>query len=53
MLAEAERGEDAIKHRYKDTLKTASIAANDVLQTQCAGVKARHDQARDMRDARA
>lgn len=54
MLAEAERGEDAIKHRYEDVLKdTAGSAVNDVLQTQYAGVKARHDQIRDMRDARA
>lgn len=54
MLAEAERGEDAIKHRYEDTLKnTAGSAVNDVLQSQYAGVKARHDQIRDMRDARA
>lgn len=54
MLAEAERGEDAIKHRYEDTLKdTAGSAVNDVLQRQYSGVKARHDQIRDMRDARA
>ena len=53
VLAEAERGEDAIKHRYEDTLKeTAGSAVNDVLQQQYAGVKARHDQIRDMRDAR-
>lgn len=54
LLAEAERGEDAIKHRYEDTLKdTAGSAVNDVLQNQYTGVKARHDQIRDMRDARA
>ncbi len=54
VLAEAERGEDAIKHRYEDTLKgTAGSAVNDVIQKQYAGVKARHDQIRDMRDARA
>ena len=54
MLAEAERGEDAIKHRYEDTLKnTAGSAVNDVLTRQYASVKARHDQIRDMRDARA
>jgi len=54
LLAEAERGEDAIKHRYEDTLKeTAGSAVNDVLLEQYAGVKARHDQIRDMRDARA
>ena len=54
VLAEAERGEDAIKHRYEDLLKnTAGSAVNDVLQRQYAGVKRRHDQIRAMRDARA
>lgn len=54
VLAEAERGEDAIKGRYEQTLKeTAGSAVNDVLQRQYASVKARHDQIRDMRDARA
>ncbi|MAO19145.1 MAG: histidine kinase [Phycisphaerae bacterium] len=54
VLAEAERGEDAIKHRYEDTLKeTAGSAVNDVLQSQYTNVKSRHDQIRDMRDARA
>lgn len=54
VLAEAERGEDAIKHRYESTLKhTAGSAVNDVLQRQYASVKSRHDQIRDMRDARA
>lgn len=54
VLAEAERGEDAIKGQYEDTLKeTAGSAVNDVLQRQYASVKARHDQIRDMRDARA
>lgn len=54
VLADAERGEDSIKHRYEDTLKkTAGSAVNDLLTKQYAGVKARHDQIRDMRDARA
>lgn len=54
VLAEAERGEDAIKHRYEDTLRhTAGSAVNDLLTKQYTGVKARHDQIRDMRDARA
>jgi len=54
VLADAERGEDAIKHRYEDTLQqTAGSAVNDVLQKQYAGVKSRHDQIRDMRDVRA
>ncbi len=54
VLAEAERGEDAIKHKYEDVLKqTAGSAVNDILQQQYAGVKRRHDQIRAMRDARA
>lgn len=54
VLAEAERGEDAIKHRYESTLRnTAGSAVNDVLQHQYTRVKSRHDQIRDMRDARA
>lgn len=54
VLADAERGEDAIKHRYEDVLKkTAGSAVNDTLTRQYAQVKSRHDQIRDMRDARA
>jgi uncharacterized protein (TIGR02284 family) len=54
VLADAERGEDAIKKRYEEVLKdTAGSPLNDVLQRQYAQVKARHDQIRDMRDARA
>ncbi|MFI4897451.1 MAG: PA2169 family four-helix-bundle protein [Phycisphaerales bacterium JB059] len=54
VLAEAERGEDAIKHEYEDVLKsTAGSPLNKTLQQQYAEVKRRHDQIRDMRDARA
>jgi len=54
VLAEAERGEDAIKQRYESTLRdTAGSAVNDILQHQYVRVKSRHDQIRDMRDARA
>lgn len=53
VLAEAERGEDAIKERYEKTLKnTAGSALNDVIQRQYASVKADHDAIRDMRDAK-
>ena len=53
VLAEAERGEDAIKERYEDVLKeTAGSPLNAVLQQQYASVKADHDAIRDMRDAR-
>lgn len=54
VLADAERGEDAIKHCYEKTLKdTAGSAMNAILQNQYAVVKQRHDQIRDMRDERA
>lgn len=54
MLAEAERGEDAIKERYEDVIrKTAGNPLNNVLLEQYAAVKTRHDQIRDLRDARA
>ncbi|MDZ4686998.1 MAG: PA2169 family four-helix-bundle protein [Planctomycetaceae bacterium] len=52
MLAEAERGEDAIKAAYETALKsTAGSAMNDVLLRQYAAVKASHDRIRDLRDA--
>ncbi|MGP1309119.1 MAG: PA2169 family four-helix-bundle protein [Phycisphaerales bacterium] len=54
VLAEAERGEDAIKDKYEDVLKnTAGSAVNDVLLGQYSTVKSRHDQIRAMRDATA
>lgn len=52
VLAEAERGEDAIKERYENVLKaTAGSALNSVIQHQYASVKADHDRIRSMRDA--
>lgn len=52
ILAEAERGEDTIKHAYEDVLKeTAGSAVNDVLTRQYAKVKSAHDRVRDLRDA--
>ncbi len=52
VLAEAERGEDAIKARYEDVMKkTAGNPLNSVLLAQYAAVKSRHDQVRAMRDA--
>ncbi|MFI4915164.1 MAG: PA2169 family four-helix-bundle protein [Phycisphaerales bacterium JB060] len=54
VLAEAERGEDSIKHEYEDVLKkTAGSPLNAVLTDQYASVKETHDTIRDMRDARA
>ena len=54
VLAEAERGEDAIKERYEDVLKeTAGSPLNALLQQHYVSVKADHDAIRDMRDARA
>lgn len=54
VLAEAERGEDAIKERYEEVMKeTAGNPLNNVLLSQYASVKSRHDQVRAMRDAHA
>lgn len=54
VLADAERGEDEIKHAYEDVLtETAGSPMNQVLQEQYTLVKKRHDEIRDMRDARA
>ncbi len=54
VLAEAERGEDAIKGEYESVLKkTAGSPLNAVLTDQYAAVKEAHDTIRDMRDARA
>lgn len=53
VLAEAERGEDAIKERYERVLKsTGGSALNSVIQHQYASVKADHDKIRAMRDAK-
>ena len=52
VLAEAERGEDSIKHNYEAALKECAgspVAA--LLQKQYAGVQAAHDNVRDLRDS--
>lgn len=52
VLAEAERGEDAIKQRYEESLKEcAGSPIAELLMTQYRGVKAAHDHVRDLRDA--
>ncbi len=52
VLAEAERGEDAIKGAYEDALKeTAGSAVTDVLNHQYAAVKQMHDKVRALRDS--
>ena len=52
ILAEAERGEDAIKKAYEEILiATAGSAVNDVLTRQYANVKAGHDRVRDLRNS--
>lgn len=51
MLEEAERGEDQIKHKYEEALKTsAGSAVTDVLNRQYRAVKEAHDRVRDLRD---
>lgn len=52
VLAEAERGEDAIKERYEEALRaTVGSPAHDVIDRQYIAVKAGHDRVRDLRDA--
>lgn len=52
VLAEAERGEDTIKHRYEAALKEVTgTPVATTLQAQYAGVKAAHDNVRDLRDS--
>jgi uncharacterized protein (TIGR02284 family) len=52
ILAEAERGEDAILEAYEDALKCGcSGGLYDVLQRHYQGVKSAHDRVRDLRDA--
>lgn len=52
VLAEAERGEDSIKHTYEAALKEcAGSPISGVLQKQYAGVQASHDNVRDLRDS--
>lgn len=51
VLAEAERGEDVIKERYEEVLKsTTDHGLNGVVQRQYTNVKAGHDRIRDLRD---
>lgn len=54
ILQEAERGEDYIKERYEELLKSNPASpVSDLLHEQYAAVKAAHDRIRDMRDAMA
>ena len=53
VLSEAERGVDAIKHKYEDVLKELpGTAMNDVIMRQYSRVKEQHDRIRDLRDER-
>ena len=52
VLAEAERGEDAIKNMYEEVMEDAQGSpAADVIQQQYGNVKSGHDRVRDLRDA--
>lgn len=52
MLAEAERGEDTIKHAYEEVLeKDLNVQVKEILRAQYSHVKRHHDQIRDLRDA--
>ncbi len=51
ILNEAERGEDAIKAKYEEVLKsTSGSGITDVLNRHYAEVKRTHDKVRDLRD---
>jgi len=52
VLADAETGEDVIKHRYEDAIKEcAGSPVAELLTSQYRNVKAAHDHVRDLRDA--
>ncbi len=54
VVAEAERGEDAIKSVYEEALSTVrgvNSSLESVLNRQYKSVKATHDQIRDLRDS--
>jgi len=51
ILAEAERGEDAIKHKYEEVLKEGlGDSISQVIARQYVSIKEAHDSVRDMRD---
>lgn len=53
ILAEAERGEDAIKKAYKDALSSGELTSDEaeVVSTQAQKIYAAHDQIKALRDA--
>jgi len=53
ILAEAERGEDAIKKAYQDALTEGELSGEsyDVVQSQASGINAAHNQVKALRDA--
>jgi uncharacterized protein (TIGR02284 family) len=51
VLAEAERGEDEIKHRYEDALsKAEGLPIHSFIAEQYQAIKAGHDRIRDLRE---
>ncbi len=51
ILAEAERGEDAIKHRYEEVLEDGlGDSISQIIARQYVSIKEAHDTVRDMRD---
>lgn len=51
VVAEAERGEDVIKHAYEDALRDCSGNVLTLITQQYAAVKQAHDSVRDLRDS--
>lgn len=53
ILSEAERGEDAIKKAYQETITNGNLTgkALEVVTEQSTGIKAAHDEIKALRDA--
>ncbi|MBS1532152.1 MAG: PA2169 family four-helix-bundle protein [Bacteroidetes bacterium] len=53
ILAEAERGEDAIKKAYQDALTEGDLSGEvyDTVQQQASGINAAHNEVKALRDA--
>lgn len=51
VVAEAERGEDVIKHAYEDAGQTLTGSVLAVINEQYGSIKQAHDAVRDLRDS--
>ena len=51
VVAEAERGEDVIKHAYEEACNEVCGAVANLINDQYTGIKRAHDAVRDLRDS--